>query len=108
MGTLARQPAGRDLSDRQTKQRSRPSQPSRADLVIDRALIGGRWVSEVGGRTFAVLDPADGSHVIDVPDCGATEASAATDCRLPKRKKMKIGQSTLSAPLWMAYRANAA
>ena len=80
MGTLARQPAGLDLSDRQTKQRSRPLQPSRADLVIDRALIGGRWVSEVGGRTFAVLDPADGSHVIDVPDCGATEASAAADC----------------------------
>ncbi len=57
-----------------------PLQPGRSDLVRDRALIGGRWVGEVDGRIFAVLDPADGSHVIDVPDCGATEASAAVDC----------------------------
>ena len=48
--------------------------------MIDRALIGGRWVGEASGRTFAVLDPADGSHVTDVPDCGGTEASAAVDC----------------------------
>ena len=55
-------------------------QLKRADLVTDRALIGGRWVREASGRTFAVLDPADGAHVTDVADCGAIEASAAVDC----------------------------
>jgi succinate-semialdehyde dehydrogenase/glutarate-semialdehyde dehydrogenase len=57
-----------------------PLQPGRSDLVLDRALIGGRWVGEVAGRTFAVVDPADGAHIIDVADCGAPEASAAVDC----------------------------
>jgi succinate-semialdehyde dehydrogenase / glutarate-semialdehyde dehydrogenase len=59
---------------------AQPLQPNRADLVIDHALIGGRWVSEAEGRTFAVTDPADGSDVAQVPDCGAIEARAAVDC----------------------------
>jgi len=41
MRTLPRQPTGPDLSGRRTIERSQPLQPSRADLVIDRALIGG-------------------------------------------------------------------
>jgi succinate-semialdehyde dehydrogenase / glutarate-semialdehyde dehydrogenase len=51
----------------------------RVDLVADRALIGGLSVTETDGRTFAVLDPADGSVLAEVADCGATEASAAVD-----------------------------
>lgn len=54
-------------------------QLTRSDLILQRALIGGQWVAEGGGRTFAVTNPADGATLASVPDCGAAEARAAVD-----------------------------
>src|SRR6185437_957006 len=54
-------------------------QLTRSDLILQRALIGGQWVAEGAGRTFAVTNPATGATLATVPDCGATEARAAVD-----------------------------
>ncbi len=51
----------------------------RSDLVLDRALVAGRWINEAAERTFPVLNPADDSRLTDVPDCGAPEAEAAVN-----------------------------
>ena len=54
-------------------------QLTRKDLVIDSAFIGGRWEREATNKVFAVTNPADGSLIANVPDCGAKEAKAAVD-----------------------------
>lgn len=54
-------------------------QLTRKDLIIGRALIDGRWEREAAGRVFAVTNPADGALIIEVPDCGASEAAVAVD-----------------------------
>ncbi len=46
------------------------------------------------GRTFAVINPADGSHIADVPDMGAAETHAA------------IAAAKVAFPLWAAKTAN--
>jgi len=48
-------------------------------LIEDNALIGGGWGSAADSRRFAVLNPADGSELATVPDCGAAEAQRAID-----------------------------
>jgi succinate-semialdehyde dehydrogenase / glutarate-semialdehyde dehydrogenase len=52
---------------------------TRKDLIVADALIGGRWQQESGGRKFAVTNPADGSLIVEIADCGAAEARAAVD-----------------------------
>ena len=54
-------------------------QLTRKDLVIESAFIGGRWEREASNKVFAVNNPADGSVIANVPDCGAKEAKAAVD-----------------------------
>ena len=51
----------------------------REDLIVNRAIIGGKRVAATDGRCFAVTNPADGSQLTCVPDCGAAEARAAVD-----------------------------
>ncbi|WP_447752307.1 NAD-dependent succinate-semialdehyde dehydrogenase [Sphingopyxis fribergensis] len=46
-------------------------------LYEPQAFIDGRWIDAADGRRFAINDPADGSHVADVADCGADDADAA-------------------------------
>ena len=41
--------------------------------------MNGRWIDGVGGATFAVTDPADGSLIVNQADCDAAIATAATD-----------------------------
>jgi succinate-semialdehyde dehydrogenase/glutarate-semialdehyde dehydrogenase len=55
-------------------------QLTRGDLIVDSALIGGRWVQEAAGRTFPVTNPANDRLIVAVPDCGAVEAMQAVDC----------------------------
>ena len=55
------------------------SQLKSFNLLIARTLIGGQPSPSVTGRTFAVLNPADGSLLADVPDSGAEDANAATN-----------------------------
>jgi succinate-semialdehyde dehydrogenase / glutarate-semialdehyde dehydrogenase len=51
----------------------------REDLIVNRAMIGGARVAASDGGCFAVTNPADGSQIACVPDCGAAEAQAAVD-----------------------------
>jgi succinate-semialdehyde dehydrogenase/glutarate-semialdehyde dehydrogenase len=51
----------------------------RLDLVRTQALVGGRWVDEPSGKRFAVTNPADGSHIVDVADGDGVLAKAAAD-----------------------------
>lgn len=39
--------------------------------------IGGRWANSVSGQTFAVINPATGEHLADVPSMGEEETTAA-------------------------------
>jgi len=43
------------------------------------AFIGGRWERNSSGKTFPVLNPADGSLVSFVPNCGEEEVARAID-----------------------------
>jgi len=52
---------------------------SRPDLIVASALIGGERRGAISGADFAVLNPADGSLIARVPDCGAADARAAAD-----------------------------
>ena len=52
------------------------------NLPFDKNLIGGLQSASSTGRTFAVLNPADGSLLANVPDSGADDASAAVDAAL--------------------------
>ncbi|MCP3855005.1 MAG: NAD-dependent succinate-semialdehyde dehydrogenase [Actinomycetia bacterium] len=47
------------------------------DLIRDRALIGGQWLTANRGATFDSRSPADGRLIGSVPDMGADEAAAA-------------------------------
>ena len=49
------------------------------DLLRDRAFIDGAWVEADSGATFAVLDPATGSTIAEVPRLGAAETRRAID-----------------------------
>lgn len=44
-----------------------------------KGFIGGQWISSAAGKTFAVINPANGETVADVEDLGAAEASKAID-----------------------------
>ncbi|NVD41809.1 NAD-dependent succinate-semialdehyde dehydrogenase [Ensifer sp. HO-A22] len=50
-----------------------------ASLLADKAFVAGRWASAADGRTFAVTDPFDGSHIADVPSLSRAEVAAAID-----------------------------
>ncbi len=63
-------------------------------LVEDNALIGGGWGSAADSKRFAVLNPADGSELATVPDCGAAEAQQAIDAAA---KAFKTWRKTLAS-----------
>lgn len=50
-----------------------------ADLLRRQAYIAGAWVAADSGSTFAVTNPADGTHIADVPDMGRAEARRAVE-----------------------------
>ena len=52
-------------------------QLERKDLIVTHAWIANGCVASSDGGVFAVENPADGSLVAEVADCGATEARAA-------------------------------
>lgn len=63
-------------------------------LIEDNALIGGSWGSAADSKRFAVLNPADGSELATVPDCGAAEAEQAVDAAA---KAFKTWRKTIAA-----------
>ncbi len=50
-----------------------------ADLLRDRAYVGGRWTAADSGDAFAVRNPADGAEIGRVPDMGAAETRRAVE-----------------------------
>lgn len=48
-----------------------------SDLVRSQAYINGEWFNADSGKTFAVRNPADGTHLADVADMGAAETERA-------------------------------
>ncbi len=55
-------------------------------LLRSTAFLGGKWIAADGGASIAARDPADGSLLAEVPNCGAPEtqraiAAAARDPR---------------------------
>lgn len=46
-------------------------------LIKTQAYINGKWTNANNGTTFAVTNPADGSHIADVADMGGAETKAA-------------------------------
>jgi succinate-semialdehyde dehydrogenase/glutarate-semialdehyde dehydrogenase len=52
---------------------------ARADLIRTGNFIGGAWRAAEAGRTFDVVNPADGRGFTQVPDSGAADARAALE-----------------------------
>ena len=77
-GTGRRRPLGRSASHRHSTE-GLTMKLQREDLIVNRAMIGGARVAASDGGCFAVTNPADGSQIACVPDCGAAEAQAAVD-----------------------------
>lgn len=50
---------------------------SRSDLLRTQCYIDGQWTDADSGATFAVDNPANGSHIADVPDMGVDETRRA-------------------------------
>jgi succinate-semialdehyde dehydrogenase/glutarate-semialdehyde dehydrogenase len=50
-----------------------------SDLILAHAWIDNQKVGSSDGRTFVVEDPADGTVLATLPDCGTPEAQAAVD-----------------------------
>ena len=60
-------------------------------LLRDRAYISGQWVKAISGKTFDVINPANGEHLISVPDMDGTDtclAIEAADKALPSWRSM--------------------
>ena len=44
-----------------------------AELLVDRAYVGGEWIGADSGETFPVTNPATGDELAHVPRLGAGE-----------------------------------
>src|ERR1700737_3280573 len=55
--------------------------PSHADGALrrDQASMGGQWCDADDGRTFAVINPANGETLANVPRMGAAETRRAIE-----------------------------
>lgn len=52
---------------------------SKMSLILNRAVIGGRWISSHTGKEFEVLNPVNGSVVGTVPDMDKVDVERAID-----------------------------
>lgn len=59
------------------------AQPS---LLKSQSYIGGEWVSAKSGNTFAITNPSNGEHIIDVADLGAQETTQAVEAAAAAQK----------------------
>ncbi len=48
-----------------------------SNLLRHKAFVGGEWIEAARGGSFDVINPADGSVIARVADCGAEDAEAA-------------------------------
>ncbi|MEW7849151.1 NAD-dependent succinate-semialdehyde dehydrogenase [Massilia aurea] len=52
---------------------------TRNNLIRQQSFVDGQWVDAADGRRMAVIDPATGATIGEVPDSGADDARAAVD-----------------------------
>ncbi len=74
-------------------------------LLRSTAFLGGKWIAADGGAGIAVRDPADGSPLAEVADCGAAEtqrAIAAADAALPAWRGQTGKQRSQVLQRWFA------
>ena len=74
-------------------------------LLRSTVFFGGKWVAADNGATFAVRDPATGSLLAEVPNCGAVEtqrAIAAADASLPAWRALPAKQRSQLLQRWFA------
>ena len=74
-------------------------------LLRSTAFLGGKWIAADGGASIAVRDPADGSLLAEVPNCGAPEtqrAIAAADAALPAWREQTAKQRSQVLQRWFA------
>jgi len=69
-------------------------------LITTRAFVGGEWIDADSGKTFAVVNPADGSIVGEVADLGVGETRLRSrlrqQCRRTGRqRRTKNGERSL-------------
>jgi succinate-semialdehyde dehydrogenase/glutarate-semialdehyde dehydrogenase len=53
---------------------------SERSLLESRSYIDGLWVTNEGGKTFPVINPATGETIADMADLGAAETRCAIEC----------------------------
>ena len=74
-------------------------------LLRSTAFLGGKWVAADGSASIAVRDPADGSLLAEVPNCGAEEAQlaiAAAAAALPAWRAQTAKQRSQVLQRWFA------
>ena len=74
-------------------------------LLIGQAFIGGQWCGALSGETIAVDNPADGSPVGTIPNCGAEEteaAIAAAEAAFPAWRAKTAGERSALLERWHA------
>ena len=80
-------------------------QLDRQDLIVTHAWIANERVGSSEGGTFGVENPADGSLIADVANCGAAEARAATDaahCAFASWRKLLAKERAAHLQAWLA------
>ena len=74
-------------------------------LLRSTVFFGGKWIAADDGATFAVRDPAGGSLLAEVANCGAAEtrrAIAAADAALPAWRTLTAKQRSQLLQRWFA------
>jgi succinate-semialdehyde dehydrogenase/glutarate-semialdehyde dehydrogenase len=74
-------------------------------LLRSTAFLGGKWIAADGGASIAVRDPADGSPLAEVADCGAAEtrrAIAAAEAALPAWRGQTAKQRAQLLQRWFS------
>ena len=74
-------------------------------LLRSTVFFGGKWVAADDGATFAVRNPASGSLLAEVPNCGAAEtrrAISAADAALPAWRTLTAKQRSQLLQRWFA------
>ncbi len=74
-------------------------------LLRSTVFFGGKWIAADDGATFAVRDPAGGSLLAEVANCGAAEtrrAIAAADAALPSWRTLPAKQRSQILQRWFA------
>jgi succinate-semialdehyde dehydrogenase/glutarate-semialdehyde dehydrogenase len=75
------------------------------ELLVQRAYVGGAWISARSGRTVPVEDPATGEIIGRTPDCGVEETRAAIDAAeaaLPGWRATPAAERAIILERWWA------